>query len=64
MSDRTVTIEVNQQQEQMLDRLIAEGGLGSSYGEVVRSGFLRFCKAHPDLAGRPGAVGDEEAEDG
>jgi predicted O-methyltransferase YrrM len=39
---RVVTLEINQQQAQMLDRLIAEGGLGSTYGEVVRSGFLRF----------------------
>jgi hypothetical protein len=49
VSDRTVTIEVNQQQEQMLDRLVAEGSLGSSHAEVVRSGFVRFCDAHPEL---------------
>jgi hypothetical protein len=49
MSDRTVTVEVNQQQAQMLDRMIAEGGLGSTHGEVIRSGFLRFCEEHPEL---------------
>jgi hypothetical protein len=49
MSDRAVTVEVNQQQQQMLDRLIAEGGLGATHGEVIRSGFLRFCEEHPDL---------------
>lgn len=50
MSDRSVTVEVNNQQAQMLDRMIAEGGYGSSYGEVMRSGFLRFCREHPELA--------------
>ena len=49
MSDRTVTIEINQQQEQMLDRLIAEDGLGSTPGEVVRNGFVRFCERHPEF---------------
>jgi hypothetical protein len=49
MSERTVTIEINQQQEQMLDRLVAEGTHGDSHGEVVRSGFVRFCEAHPEL---------------
>jgi hypothetical protein len=49
VSERTVTIEVNQQQEQMLDRLVAEGALGSTHGEVVRTGFARFCEAHPEL---------------
>lgn len=49
MSDRTVTIEINQQQEQMLDRLIAEGTLGSTHGEVVRNGFRRFCEKHPEF---------------
>lgn len=43
-------VEINQQQAQMLDRLIAEGGLGSTYGEVMHSGFLRFCREHPELA--------------
>jgi hypothetical protein len=51
MSDRTVTVEVNQQQAQMLDRLIAEGGLGATHGEVIRSGFLRFCEEHSELVG-------------
>ena len=51
MAERTVVVEVNQQQAQMLDRLIAEGGLGESYGEVIRSGFHRFCQEHPELLG-------------
>jgi hypothetical protein len=49
MAERTVVVEVNQQQAQMLDRLIDEGGLGETYGEVVRTGFLRFCREHPEL---------------
>jgi hypothetical protein len=49
MDDRTVTIEINQQQERMLDRLTEEGSLGSTHGEVVRSGFVRFCEKHPEF---------------
>jgi hypothetical protein len=49
VSERSVTIEINQQQEQMLDRLVAEGGLSETHGEVVRAGFVRFCEAHPEL---------------
>ena len=49
MGERVVTVTVNQQQEQMLDRLIAEGGLGDSHGEVIRSGFVRFCAEHPEF---------------
>jgi predicted O-methyltransferase YrrM len=48
--ERVVTLEINQQQAQMLDRLIAEGGLGSTPAEVIRSGFLRFCRDHPEFA--------------
>lgn len=49
MGERTVTIEINQQQEQMLDRLVAEGALGATHGEVIRSGFAAFCEGHPEL---------------
>lgn len=49
MAPRTVTVEINQQQAQMLDRLIAEGGYGQTYGDVIRTGFLRFCEQHPEL---------------
>lgn len=58
MSDeRRVTLEINQQQAQMLDRLIAQGGHGSTYGEVIRSGFVAFCRDHPEL----GAAAPEQA---
>ncbi len=46
-----VVVEVNQQQAQLLDRLIAEG-YGSSYGEVIRAGFRAFCEAHPEIVAR------------
>ena len=54
MADHTVTVEINQQQAQMLDRLIAEGGLGESYADVIRSGFQRFCEKHPEIVRRGG----------
>ena len=49
MAERTVVVEVNQQQAQMLDRLIAEGGLGETHAEVLHRGFVRFCAEHPEL---------------
>jgi Arc/MetJ-type ribon-helix-helix transcriptional regulator len=64
MNGRTVVVEINQQQAQMLDRLIAGGEHGDSYGEVIRSGFLRFCREHPELGadvpeGSNGEVGHD-----
>jgi hypothetical protein len=57
MSERSVTVEINQQQAQMLDRLIAEGAHGSTYGEVMRNGFAEFCREHPEFAaGEPVAA--------
>ena len=48
MSKQT-TVEINQQQAQMLERLITEGGHGQTYAEVILSGFRRFCKQHPEF---------------
>ena len=45
---KTVTVVVNQQQTQMLDRLVAEG-LGTTHAEVISAGFRRFCETHPEL---------------
>jgi hypothetical protein len=56
VSERSVTIEINQQQEQMLDRLVAEGELGETHGEVVRAGFVRFCETHAELFEDAGAA--------
>ncbi len=63
MSDATVRVVINQQQAQMLDRLITEGKHGSSYGEVIRSGFLEFCRQHPEF-GSSGQDRGEGAGDG
>ena len=49
MAGKTVTVVINQQQAQMLDRLVAEGRHGSTYGEVIRSGFVAFCNKHPEF---------------
>ncbi len=64
MSQRGVTVVVNQQQADMLDRLIAEGGHGASHADVIRSGFLRFCQEHPELADRPAENGSAGRSDG
>ena len=65
MNGRTIVVEINQQQAQMLDRLIADGEHGDSYGEVIRSGFLRFCREHPELgADAPADSGGEVRPDG
>jgi hypothetical protein len=65
MAERTVIVEINQQQAQMLDRLIADGNLGDDYGEVIRSGFVRFCREHPELGpGPPAGPGEEARRDG
>ena len=59
VSERSVTIEINQQQAEMLDRLVREGELGDSHGEVVRAGFVRFCETHAELFEGGDGTGDE-----
>jgi len=55
MTTHTVTVVINQQQEEMLDRLVAEQRHGSTHAEVIRSGFVAFCREHPEfLAGERG----------
>ena len=44
-----VIIELNQQQEQLVERLLKEGGYGVTPGEVIHNVFLRYCAAHPEL---------------
>lgn len=46
-----IVVEINQQQRQMLDRLIEEGRYGVTHAEVIRSGFVEFCRSHPEVAG-------------
>jgi Arc/MetJ-type ribon-helix-helix transcriptional regulator len=57
MATHTVTVVINQQQEQMLDRLIAERRYGSTHVEVIRSGFAAFCREHPEF------LSDERKDD-
>jgi len=47
--DLSVTVVINQQQEEMVQRLIAEGEYGSEPQAVIRDVFLRFCKSHPEF---------------
>lgn len=49
---KIVKVVVNQQQTQMLDRLVEEG-LGATHAEVIAAGFRQFCEGHPELV-RPG----------
>jgi|RhiMetdeSRZDD1v2_1073273.scaffolds.fasta_scaffold2407890_2 hypothetical protein len=42
---KTVTVEVNGQQEQMIERLVANDPLKRSPEELIRMGFLEFAKA-------------------
>ncbi len=41
---KIVTVEINGQQEQMLQRLIASDPLKRSAEELIRDGFLEFAK--------------------
>lgn len=42
MSGHLVAVEINQQQAELLDRLVA-AGVGASRSEVIRKGFAGFC---------------------
>jgi len=44
-----VIVELNQQQEQLVEQLLKEGGYGSTPGEVIHNVFRRYCEAHPEL---------------
>lgn len=45
-----VRITVNQQQEQLLQRIAADASLGvASTAEVLRHGFLEHVRQHPEL---------------
>ena len=46
-----LVIHVNNQQAQVLERLVADGQFGVSEGEVVRWGLLHFCREHPEVLG-------------
>lgn len=42
---KAVVVEINGQQEQMIQRLVANDPLGRSAEELIREGFLEFAKA-------------------
>lgn len=48
-----VMVELNQQQEQLVERLLKEGGYGATPGEVLCTIFRRYCRAHPELVKTP-----------
>jgi hypothetical protein len=48
VSGQLVAVEINQQQAELLDRLVAQG-VGASRAEVLRNGFLGFCADLLDL---------------
>jgi hypothetical protein len=48
-------VELNQQQEQLVERLLKEGVYGTTPGEVIHSVFCRYCVGHPELIKAPAA---------
>jgi hypothetical protein len=42
---KTVVVEINGQQDQMIQRLVQNDPLGRSVEEIIREGFLEFAKA-------------------
>ena len=42
---KTVVVEVNGQQDEMIRRLVASDPQGRSAEELIREGFLEFAKA-------------------
>jgi hypothetical protein len=41
---KSVVVEINGQQEQMLQRLIASDPMGRTAEELIREGFVEFAK--------------------
>jgi Arc/MetJ-type ribon-helix-helix transcriptional regulator len=44
-----IIVELNQQQEELIDRLVEEGDYGSTPGEVIANLFRRFRLEHPEV---------------
>jgi hypothetical protein len=55
---KIVTVVVNNQQTELLDRLVADG-LGATHAEVIAVGFRRFCEEHPELVAQRAGRGEE-----
>ncbi len=41
---RTVTVEVNGQQEELIRRLVGEDAQGRTAADIIRQGFAEFAK--------------------
>ena len=50
--EQKVTVQINQQQEELIDRLVAEGELGADRAAVLRHGLLELCRQHFDIPTR------------
>jgi hypothetical protein len=62
MMAHRVRVTINQQQEQLLDRLAADATLGvASAAEALRHGFREHVRQHPELrsASKPEGSSDE-----
>jgi hypothetical protein len=46
---RKVVLTINEQQAQVIDRLVARNELGDNRAEVILAGFKRFCESHPEM---------------
>jgi len=46
---RKVVLSINEQQAQVIDRLVAGKQLGDDRAEVILTGFKRFCESHPEM---------------
>lgn len=44
MTKKTVVLHINHQQRPVVDQLLASGRHGATAAEVVRSGFLAYCR--------------------
>ena len=45
---RKITVEINQQQEELVQRLITEG-FAATQADAIHKGFVQFCKEHPEI---------------
>ena len=57
---KTVPVVINNQQTELLDRLVADG-VGATHAEVIATGFRRFCEEHPELLAPGGRTGEGAA---
>jgi len=58
---RKIMVELNQQQEELINRLVEEREYGASPGEVIASLFHRFRVEHPEvLEDVRGATGNRQ----